>query len=52
MDILKTIEESRASLINGHINSIPMPFSGTRKAFSGIFPGALVCITAETSVGK
>jgi hypothetical protein len=52
MDILKVIEESRDSLIQGHINSIPMPFNGTRKAFSGIFPGALVCVTAETSVGK
>ena len=31
MDILKVIEESRDSLIQGHINSIPMPFNGTRK---------------------
>jgi len=52
MNILKVIEESRDTLINGHINSIPMPFNGTRKSFSGIFPGALVCVTAETSVGK
>jgi hypothetical protein len=52
MQILNVIEENRDALIRGHINSIPMPFNGIRKAFSGIFPGALVCVTAETSVGK
>lgn len=52
MEIVKVIEESRESLIRGHINCIPMPFKGTRKCYSGIFQGALVCVTAETSVGK
>jgi hypothetical protein len=52
MQIINLIEENRDALIRGHINSIPMPFKGIRKAFSGIFPGALVCVTAETSVGK
>lgn len=52
MQILDTIIESKKALIEGRINSIPLPFSGSRKYFSGIFPGALVCLTAETSVGN
>ena len=52
MEVLQTIKENKQKVIDGYINCIPNPFNGMKKYFSGIFPGALVCITAETSVGK
>ena len=52
MEVLQTIKENKQKVIEGYINCIPNPFNGMKKYFSGIFPGALVCITAETSVGK
>lgn len=52
MEILNTIVENKKALIEGRINSIPLPFSASKRYFSGIFPGALVCLTAETSVGE
>jgi hypothetical protein len=52
MEVLNTIKQNRQQLIDGYINCIPNPFNGMKKYFSGIFPGALVCVTAETSVGK
>lgn len=52
MKILQTIIEKRENLLKGNINCIPLPFIGSRAYYSGISPGQLVCITAETSVGK
>jgi hypothetical protein len=52
MEILETIKTKRDNLVKGNINCIPFPFLGSRTAYSGIGPGQLVCVTAETSVGK
>ena len=52
MEILETIVAKRENLVKGNINCIPLPFLGSRTAYSGIAPGQLVCVTAETSVGK
>jgi hypothetical protein len=52
MEILETIRTKRDNLVKGNINCIPFPFLGSRTAYSGIGPGQLVCVTAETSVGN
>lgn len=52
MEVLNTIKQNKEQIVKGYINCIPNPFESMRKYYSGIFPGALVCMTAETSVGK
>jgi hypothetical protein len=52
MEVLNVIKDNKKQLIEGHINCIPNPFKGLQKYYSGIFPGALIGLTAETSVGK
>jgi hypothetical protein len=52
MEILSNIKGNREQLLSGNIQCIPLPFEGSRRAYSGISPGQLTCITAETSVGK
>ena len=52
MEISNIIKQNKTNLIQGNINAIPLPYKGTRNFLSGIIPGVLSCITAETSVGK
>ena len=52
MKIKNTILENKHNLEQGNINTIPLPYKGTKKVLSGIYPGALSCITAESGVGK
>lgn len=52
MEVLNTIKQNKEQIVKGYINCIPNPFESMRKYYSGIFPGALICMTAETSVGK